>query len=394
MPKLTQEELENLRNACEQDCISIYMPTHRVGAETEQDPIRLENLLTQAEEKLLAKDYTPVDVEERLSPGYELVADRDFWHHQSDGLAVFISPGTARAYRLPLDFEELVMVEDRFYLKPLLRLFSSEGRFYILTLSQDGIRLLDATHYTVDEIDLEDVPPSLAEALRYDDPERQLQFHTASRTPGGRGERPAVFHGQGVGKELDEKENIQRYFQQLDRALQEWLAGEEVPLVLAGVDYLLPIYREVSDYPHLVEEGVEGSPEPLNVREIHARAWPIVEPLFRAEREEAAALYRQLEGQGKPLVSDEIERILPAAHYGRVDTLFVAQGEQHWGTFDRETGEVRSFPKGRPESKDLLDDAAMQTLLNDGKVYVVGVEDMPTDPPVAAIFRYEYTEGQ
>jgi len=47
-------------------------------------------------------------------------------------------------------------------------------------------------------VELEDVPQSIAEALRYDDPEKSLQFHTGT-SGGGNGERAAMFHGQGIG---------------------------------------------------------------------------------------------------------------------------------------------------------------------------------------------------
>lgn len=43
------------------------------------------------------------------------------------------------------------------------------------------------------------IPKNLAEALEYDDPEKQLQFHT--RTPAGAQKRSAVFHGHGAGTE-------------------------------------------------------------------------------------------------------------------------------------------------------------------------------------------------
>lgn len=64
---------------------------------------------------------------------------------------------------------------------PLLPLLSGDGRFYILALSQNELRLLQATRYSVSEVDLEGVPESLSTALRYDVPEESLQWHTSGR---------------------------------------------------------------------------------------------------------------------------------------------------------------------------------------------------------------------
>ena len=48
MDLLPRRELEGLILEREGPCVSIFLPTHRAGAETQQDPIRLKNLLGEA----------------------------------------------------------------------------------------------------------------------------------------------------------------------------------------------------------------------------------------------------------------------------------------------------------------------------------------------------------
>ena len=55
MDILTKVELEGLMRKEQQWCVSIYLPTHRTGTETQQDPIRLKNLLREAEKHLSAQ---------------------------------------------------------------------------------------------------------------------------------------------------------------------------------------------------------------------------------------------------------------------------------------------------------------------------------------------------
>jgi hypothetical protein len=392
MDILKRDDLKRLSEKRDGWHVSIFMPTHRAGAETQQDPIRLKNLLGQAEERLLASDrdrgrrgLRAPEAKALLEPASRLVQDSLFWQRQSDGLAIFISSEIAQHYRLPFDFEELVVVADRFHMKPLLRLLSGDGRFYVLALSQDQVRLLQGSRYSVGDVELESVPSSLAEALRFDDPERRLQFHTASGPTGGKGGRPAMFYGQGAPSQ-DEKGDILRYFQKLDQGLQELLADEQAPLVLAGVDYLLPLYREANTYPHLVEKGVEGNPENLSAKELHQRAWAIVQPRFLGEREVAAERFRQLAGTEK--ASDDLVEIVPAAHHGRVETLFVALDLQQWGEYDPATNEVRLRQEFEPGAQDLLDLAAVQALLHGGSIYAVEPAQMPAGASLAALFRY------
>ncbi|MDY0222574.1 MAG: hypothetical protein RBR67_15690 [Desulfobacterium sp.] len=47
-------------------CISLFMPTHRAGRETEQNPIRFKNLLREVEERLSAKGLRTTEVQERV----------------------------------------------------------------------------------------------------------------------------------------------------------------------------------------------------------------------------------------------------------------------------------------------------------------------------------------
>jgi hypothetical protein len=381
---LSRDELRMLIGNPGRPCVTIYMPTHRVGAGTRQDPIRLRNLLQEAEERLIARGLRSTKAKELLEPAWQLGQPGLFWSYQSDGLAIFISPGMFRYYRLPFNFKKLVVVADRFHIKPLLPLLSSDGQLYILALSQNEVSLFQGTRYSVSEVYLENVPESLEEALKYDDPEKQLQFHT--RTPKAMdGKRSAMFHGHGVGID-DSKDNIRRYFHQIDAGLWALLRDERAPLVLAGVDYLLPLYREVNSYPYLLDQGIVGNPEGLKAEELHARAWAVVQPYFLKSQQEAVAQYRQFAGTG--LTSNGVEETVTAAYRGRVGLLFVAVGIQQWGAFAPDTNVVRLHQKAEPGDEDLLDFAAMHTLLNGGIVYAVKPGKVPDNAPLAAVFRY------
>jgi hypothetical protein len=382
MDIITMEELKTLLLGYPGWCVSLFMPTHRRGREIQQDPIRFRNLLREVEESLQTKGLRSPDVQEILEPARRLVQDSGFWRHQSTGLAVFFTSEGCRAYRLPLPFEELVVIADHFHLKPLLPFFASDGHFYILALSQNQVRLLEGTRYTVDEIDLGDMSESMAEALQYEQFQTQSQSHTA--TSAGTGGRSTIFHSQDIGDE--DKVRILRWFYRIDDELSSLLAGEQSLLVLAGVDYLFPLYKEANSYPHLLEEGIPGNPEELTPEALHAQAWPLVQPTFMEARENAVARYGQLAGTGQS-TADVKEAVL-AAHHGRVDVLFVALGVQAWGNFDPSTNTVHVHQEPEPGDADLLDLAAIQSVLKGGAVYAVEPEQVPGDAPLAAVFRY------
>ncbi|MDV7395468.1 hypothetical protein RZS08_29040, partial [Arthrospira platensis SPKY1] len=89
--------------------VSLYMPVHPLGYEAQQNPVRLKNLLSQAEEQLVTGGMRRPEALELLAPAERLLTDGWFWRYQSEGLAIFCSQGLFRRFRLPLGFAELAV---------------------------------------------------------------------------------------------------------------------------------------------------------------------------------------------------------------------------------------------------------------------------------------------
>jgi hypothetical protein len=382
MDQFTKDDLRALLACSDTKCISLYLPTNRAPVEGRQDLIRFKNMVRETEERLTREGLRGADAKGLLAPLSRLLEDPAFWQYRSDGLAVFRSESMLRHYRLPMHFDELVVVAPRFHLKPLIPLFTEDAGFFVLALSQNAIRLIQGNRFCAWEEELGNIPTNLADALNYDDPERQLQFRGKTSSGAGRGNAVTFSHG---GIECC-KEDIHRYFHQIDKGLKELIRPAGTPLVLAGVEYLLPIYREVNSYPHLFGKGITGNPDLLSVEELHARAWKLLQPNFQKAREEMIAQYNRLAGTGR--TSHDIKEIIPAASQGQVEKLMVAVGIQVWGSYDpdRKTVEQRKEPGNG--SEDLLDVAAVQTILNGGTVYAEQPEAIPDESCVMAILRY------
>lgn len=383
-----RSELDVLMTTEDRPWVSIFMPTHRPGAEGHQDPIRLKNLVRQAEERLLALGVRTPDAKKLLGGPQKLLGDDLFWREQQEGLALYCAPSFFRSYRLPLRFDETLVVGGRPYVRPLLPLFTTQSRFFVLALSQQHVRFFSATRHSVTELPLNGVPRSLEEAMQFDQfakPRRARWVQPAGAGRSGRAEGGGVYRGAGVESEAG-KENLLRYCQMIDRGLHPVLREQKAPLVLAAVEFLMPIYREANTYAHLIEHGAEGSPDALKPEELHRQAWRAVEPHFRAKAEEAVAKYSALAGTGR--TSRDVAQIVPAAAAGRIDTLWVARAVQVWGRFDSGDGSVLLHDTAQPGDQELLDLAAVQTMLHAGTVYPLDRIKAPGEGTVAAIFRY------
>jgi hypothetical protein len=395
MDLFNRDELSALANLNADVCVSIYFPTERVETAQAQNPIRLKNLLKQVRATLRDRGMREREIDAFLKPASDYIEDAPFWVHQSDGLAMFISKDDFYYWRLPLRFEEMCYVGERFHLKPLFPMIAANNRFYVLALAKNSVKLLQATHFAMNEVESSEIPASITDALPFDELEKQLQHHMGSRA--GRDRSDAIYHGHGGGGADDVRSRpqdvLRRFFREIDHGLSETLHGETAPLILAGVEHYLPIYRSVNTYGNLISSQiVGGNVERTHHKDLHAKAWEIMEPHFMQSQEKAIESFRNGMGNNGSLTSSDLSEIIPAAVYGRIDTLFVPIGEHLWGRYDSEEQDVSFHESYEAGDDDLLDLAAVHTYLNSGTVHALRRENMPVPSPLAATFRYPVHE--
>jgi len=396
MDLFNRSELRRLAEMEDEVCISLYMPTHRHESDWSQNTTRLKNLIRQARNQLREQEYREDWIDDILADVRQLLDRPGFWRTSiGDGLAIFITEDTTEAFRLPLTFDEVAVVERKFHLKPLFPLIAANNRFYLLALSQNDVRLFQGTHQSLSEVENAEIPSDIVDALQeQDDAERQLQSHVQNRSSDADGERQdAAFHGHGGGNEDDvtgePHARLKRFFRQIDDSVSSHLDGEEVPLVLSGVSEYLPLYREENSYPFLIEDDiVPGNPESLKPDTLHEKAWALVEPVFREEEKEQLDRFEQLFYQDEDLASDNLHEIVPGCAFGQVETLFVPVGEHRWGRFDPDTNTVEVHEEQKAGDGDLLNYAAVSAYLNGATIHALTPKKMPGGRSLAATFRY------
>jgi hypothetical protein len=379
MDKFTMDDFEALAQKECRPCTSMFMSALRTDAE--QNRIRFKNLLGRVEQMMDALPEGYAYPAEAMEHAKRLLTDLPFWQHQSDGLALFLGHEIFQPYCLPIPFENAVVVAGQFHLKPVAPLATNDDRFYVLSLSQRHVSLLEGNRYAFQEVKVEGMPKDIEDALSYDDPERQLQFHTGAAA--GSNGRPAMFHGHGVGID-DTKDRILRYFQEVDKWVSIAMQDEKAPLILAALPHILPLYKEANSYPHLIEDAIPGNPDETDAEVLHQKAWQIQKQRIMKVQEDALAMYHALAGTGK--TSKDLKEILLSAAYGRVGTLFVAKGAHQWGRFDRTAQTVELHRTQKPGDEDLLNTALVETVLKGGDVYLA--DRIPDNAYTAAIFRY------
>jgi hypothetical protein len=392
METVTLDDLKQLAQTHTGPHVSLFLPTVKAGTDTRQNATRFKNVVTEAKQLLETRGVDAKTIDKIVAPAVDRIDDTFYWQQQDEGLAAFLGEARGDFFRLPVSFDEEVVADEHFYIKPLLRYFNGDGRYYVLILNLSKVALYVGSRHTITEIDIPGEPLNLENILKYDLQEKQQHSHT--RRPEQQGGRRAFFHGHGSGTDgmNDKKEQASRFMHAVSDRVFPLLNLKSVPLVLVGQEYLLPIYEEASE-----EKGREIVRVPVNPERVLEKiddnkllelVWPEVSPLFTRIETETLDTFRDLTGSEK--VSADLEEIVTAACNGRTEALFVKDGSRVWGKVDPQNQKVEIHENMEDRDVELLNTAVVETLLHGSeKVFHLESDRMPVPgAEAAAVFRY------
>ncbi len=366
-------------------CISFYLPTHRKGIEVNEqyDLIEYKNLLQDAEAALNKRKIEEIEIKKLLKPGYDLLGNDAFWHNLPQGLAFFIADGYFQYARLPFSPQKQMLIDKKFFISPLVEAMVEPEYFYLLVMSKKQVKFFRADKFGIEHLPVDELPAGIDDVVHFEEKDDQKLFRTGGSGAGG----GANYHGIGAGKP-DEKENVSLYLKEVDNTLwKSVLHNETAPLLLAGIEYMIPLYREVSHYKFIWPDaiahgGLEREPDSA----LYDMAMKKMEPYFRQRLNDAMREY--FNQSAKPLTSTLPSVIIPAAYYGRVKYLFVAKDEHIWGRFDEQNNLLFMDKEQKGDDDCLVDQSVIRTILNGGEAFLLTRENMPDQSTLAAVMRY------
>lgn len=387
MKIFNREDFIKLSKKKAKPMISIYSPTSRRSSTGyKEDMTHFKNQLSEIK-KSLDKDYKlpNAEISKILEPAQELLDNFRFWQNNSDTLACFLSDGNMELHKLPIESKESShFIGNKPLLLPMIPELNDDGHYYVLLLNLDRIRLYEATRTVIQEVilDPEEVAVSFTAEEEVDENQDQLQGQ------GGIGNAGAMYHGHDGGADEIKKVTILNYFHRMTNMLEPLLYKNPLPLYLAGVDYLIPIFKEACKYNHLMDGHVSGAFNEKDMLTLHQKSWEKAEPNFMEERKERHRNFQAKNAAGLAVSNDNL-KIIKAALTGAVETLLVNQNHEHlWGKYDAETHKIEITEEQEKESHCLIDEAAAKVIEFKGKVYLTAPEDMPEDNLIAATMRY------
>ena len=363
-------------------CVSIYLRTTPVTPQAKGDPIELKNLARRAAEQLEAAGTDKrscAAIAEQLD---DLVDDHEFWRFQAHSLAIFVTPQNLRTFRLPNALQPLVIVSDRFHVKPLLRSVSFPQSCYVLALAQKSVRVVEVSP---------DLPSTAIHVAGMpEDAGRAVQgAGEASDWPRSPRPRLRASGGAAGGGRIQDAEGqkvlLRQFARQVDKALRPVVTGSGLPLVLAAAEPLASTYRSVNSYPHLAAAAIEGNPEAITEAQLGERARAVLDGIYHDELTAWRTLFETRANQGR--ATTDIAQAARAATAGAIDSMLMDIDETLYGRI-AEDGAVVFAEQPTITNYDLVDEIATRVITTGGRVIGVRKAEIPRTAALAAILRY------
>jgi hypothetical protein len=386
----TLAEFKALAQIKGETCVSLYLPTSRLGKNAGTNRTAFKDIAREALSQLKegGADKNKITVFEerfdRLAGTEHDVQDQDkirklqrakpdpiesFWHYQANGLAVLATAGMMRTFRLPNSPKPLAEVADRFHLTPLIRAMTSPHDIFVLALAEESVRLVHAfANFPPQRLQVPDLPANAEEATR------RPSFHV--RAP-----RRRLQNLEG------EKVLLHQYVRKVEHAVQGALAGQNAPLVLAGEEPLASMFRSVNTYPKLADEMIEGNPDQITDGELEDAAIPILDRLYSRELKAVIALYDELKPRR---ATTDVSYAAHAATAGAIEQLLVDLDAVVPGLVSDIDGSVTYSASDDAETYSVVDEVARRALYTGARVLGARQEEMPDRAPLTAILRYAF----
>ncbi|MBM9618588.1 baeRF3 domain-containing protein [Streptomyces zhihengii] len=363
---LTPALLRQLRAQKPYPAVSVTMPTHRHGQDSEQDAVRLRNLMAEAERRL---GDDGVDRETRDGVRAQLeraVAELDPRQAQ-DGLAILADTREYQVWRLPRSVPERVVLSDSFLTRNLVSAKAQARPYWVLVVSADRTTLWSGAGESLHE-HTGDGFPRVRPQEQFDPQREERQGDTASTFT---------------------DEWTRAYLREVDEAVGAVLETDPRPLFLVGLAPALSLLRDAGTATaaavgRVVKGGLTDGPAAALLKELHPA-------LDEYRTRHAAAVAGRLDAaRGKRSFAAGLDEVWGAVRDERAGLVVV---EEHFQRTARVTGghlqPVDPAAAPDPEVREDIVDELVETAL-DGGAEVVFVPDgtLSEHGGVAAELRY------
>lgn len=355
-------ELKELSELSSEPSVTISLSTDRQNQKSQKANIVLKNLIKDAEDRLL--ELYDKRVVWAVMENLRTLENELNYETFLDSLILFASEDYRKAVKLPIHIEkDTVKIDDKFVTRNLIRGIKQTEHYYVLTLSQEEIRVLECYNdQFVKEFKNEELPFT-TEMLHSSDPTQ---------------------HSSGAVR----NHYIREFFNRGDKAFHNLYAENPLPVILAGVERNVEFYREVANQDEWIIGSVRGNFDSKNVTnvELAKAAYPVIEAYIADEISRSLADLEKAENDMK--LASELTQIYRRATEGRGKKLYVEKDFFQSATVEDHALVLKENVTGAEIVDDIVNDIIHSVTQFGGEVVFVPNGYLSKYQHIALILRY------
>jgi hypothetical protein len=289
----------------------------------------------------------------------EMIDSPDLSKNQKHNVAIFVTEEGKWDLRFSGYCRSFFSLANSFHIKPILRYFNLNRKFFVLDFEDDRATLYVGGPERLTEID----------AIIYADASKHR------------------LEQGNVATDKEKRISSKKFGVCLER-ISNWgtehLVSEEAPLIVTGIESLADPFRRMATYKGTLRK--KNKLAFLDETTLFVKARELVREIADKEVQSALQMFARARLRGRACT--DLLRIAKEAVRDNVAVLMVAKDNHIWGELDRMTGDLNvHYEQLTDVDDDLLDDLAEVVLSKKSKVLVLDEASMPTQEPLAAIFK-------
>lgn len=296
--------------------VTVTSPLDPTRLGNDEDRIRLRNQLAEArrqvQERMDGRDAKPVI--ENLDAAANSIEIRGGFY----GVVIVATADHHEAHLVPFPIQESVLLATTPATRFLIQGMRRSPRSRVLVVSDHSARLFEGIRYDMIEVKDHGFPFSSDVTPR----DNRAIAGRFAQDPGG-----------------DEKEAYRKFFRVVDAGLTKAMAGDPLPLLLAGVKTSTDLFQEVSSNINSVVGHLDGSYERANAHDVGEAAWQILREQLKARRDEVLGELQEKLHTGKAVTG--MDEVWQYAREGRGRLLVVEEDYRHTPSVERDMRLVR-----------------------------------------------------
>jgi Bacterial archaeo-eukaryotic release factor family 3 len=287
--------LNVFKNIRAEGCVTIMLNTHRTAPDNLADHIELKRLLQTAEDRIRVDYSKDKAFGDKLVKRIKDLAESIDHQHNLDSLILFVNQDVSEYTRLMISVEARVAIDDTFATRELVRAVQAESGYYVLVLSPQEARVIEAFN---------DKPIT---EIGSPFPYHNTHLYSTSKAELSNASRQTNLAGE--------------FYNRVDKELNKVHKVHPLPVVICAEGSTYFEYLKVADNREVIIGQVNQNRIDHKAHHIVDSAWPLVK-VFQEEKN--AAKFSNLDkalSAGKYFV--DINEILSNIRQGRGKTLFV-----------------------------------------------------------------------